>query len=220
MNVEMSTFCTCGGQDKKQTVSTACIQTDLNDVIGQQTQLRKNEPLGVVSGSQYSLCLHIHRMTRDGLTKVDRLELVGVQHVGMLRPMFQKLLKSAFPNELPPYLTSDEYYLFTPTEEFAPLPENIVHTQFRLVAAVDGWETVVAVRDLNDFSVPVEERKMMVTMAEFDSNPIALEDGTSKMVVSVVAYPSISIEKTFLDTVILHLSREHKQFYSSSAFNV
>lgn len=219
MNVGMSMFSACGAQNKKHT---ACFDGDLNDMILGQCTLQEKKGLlsRDVSGSEYRLRLHIHRMTREGLTKVERLELLAVQDVSMLQSMFQRLLKTAFPNELPFYLTSDEYYLFTPIEEFAPLPDNVISTQFRLVAEVDGWETVVAVRDLQDFSVPGEQRKMMVTMAEFDSNPIALENGSSKMVVSLVAYPSISIEKKFLDQVVLDLSREHKQFYSHSTFKL
>ncbi len=218
MNVGMSTFSACGAHKKKRT---PCIESDLNDMIGQcALQENHNVVQSDVSGSQYSLYLHIHRMTRGGLTNVHRLDLVAVQDVCMLQSMFQNLLNSAFPNGLPFYLTSDEYYLFTPREHFAPLPDDIISTQFRLVAAVDGWETVVAVRDLQDMSLPGQERKMMVTMAEFDSNPIASEDGTSKTVVSVVSYPSISIEKEFLDTAIRNLSREHKQFYSSSTFRL
>lgn len=218
MNVGMSTFSACGAQNKKRTT---CFESDLNDMIGQcGLQEKRDLAQNDVSGSQYSLCLHIHRMTRGGLTKVDRIDLVAIKDASMLQSMFQNLLNRAFPNGLPFYLTSDEYYLFTPTEQFATLPCDVVSTQFRLVAAVDGWETVVAVRDLQDFSLPGEERKMMVTMAEFDSNPIASEDGTSKTVVSLVSYPSISIEKKFLDAVILDLSREHKQFYSSSTFKL
>eukprot|EP00889_Picochlorum_renovo_P008371 jgi/Picre1/35401/NNA_002863.t1 len=120
--------------------------------------------------------------------------------------LFRKLLESAFPGHLPEYLTSDEYYLFTPKEDFISLPSEAARTEFRLVAKVDGWETVVAVRELGQIVDP--ERRMLVTMAEFDSDPVESEDGES-MVVSVVAYPSVSVKKSFLDGMILDLHRAH-----------
>jgi hypothetical protein len=171
-----------------------------------------SNPISDAPGSEYTVSLHVHRTTPDGKTKVVRLELMAVSDVCMLKSLFRRLLESAFPNQLPHYLTSDDYYLFTPKEEFVSLPQDPQsRTQFRLVASVDGWETVIAVRDMGQDVDP--ERKMMVTMAEFDSDPVTLDDGTTNMVVSVVAYPSVSIGKKFLDDMIQRLSQDHARFH-------
>jgi len=163
-------------------------------------------PAGNPPGSQFTLSLHVHRTTSRGLTRVVRLNLTAVEGVNLLKNLFRKLLESAFPEQLPQYLTSDEYYLFTPEQEFVSLPGDSIRTQFRLVAAVHGWETVIAVRELGRDVDP--ERRMLVTMAEFDSQPMSLPDGHD-MVVSLVAYPSVSVRKSFLDSTVKQLEAAH-----------
>jgi len=159
-----------------------------------------------VPGHEYKVSLLIHRITSTGNTKVVRLNLCAVAGVRQLKKLFQSLLVTAFPSQLPQYLTSDEYYLFTPEVEFVSLPSNSVRTQFKLVVSVDGWETVVAVRELGRDGDP--ERRMLVTMAEFDSQPMSMGH-TVGHVVSVVAYPSVSVRKSFLDEAIRNLRVEH-----------
>ena len=159
-----------------------------------------------VPGSQYSLSLYVHRTTTRGTTKVVKLQLMVVPCVSMLKKLFRSLLETAFPDQLPQYLTSGEYYLFTPELEFVSLPGDSVRTQFRLVASVNGWDTVIAVRELGRDADP--ERRMLVTMAEFDSQPVSLGDGND-MVVSLAAYPSVSVRKSFLDAAIKELEVTH-----------
>jgi len=171
-------------------------------------------------GSQYKLSLHIHRETLEGRKVVDRLELVAVSDVGMLTTVFRKLLEKAFSGQLPDYMTSSEYYLFTPREEFLHHSgaHVFVSTQFRLVVEVDGWETVIVVRDLEDFMdlgdgrSGSSDRKMLIAMAQFDSDPVVLDDGVTEMQVSVEGY-SVSVEKSFLDHACEMLLRDHESFY-------
>ena len=173
-------------------------------------------------GAEYRLSLHVHRLRTDGRTDVDRLELVAVSDVGNLTSVFRKLLEKAFSGRLPDYMTSPAYYLFKPRDEFLEhegrYGGQYTSTQFRLVAEVDGWETVVCVRGLQDFSEdstsPLDDgKKMRIAVAQFDSEPVVLEDGT-EMQVCVEGY-SVSVEKAFLDEVSRMLAQDHTSFYEA-----
>lgn len=175
-------------------------------------------------GAEYRLSLHVHRLRTDGRTDVDRLELVAVSDVGNLTSVFRKLLEKAFSGRLPDFMTSPAYYLFKPRDEFLEHAGRYgggqyTSTQFRLVAEVDGWETVVCVRGLQDFSEdsttsPLDDgKKMRIAVAQFDSEPVVLEDGT-EMQVCVEGY-SVSVEKAFLDEVSRMLAQDHTSFYEA-----
>lgn len=75
------------------------------------------------------------------------------------------LVARAFPpgGERPDYITSQDFYKFTPMEEFMSLPGDIARTEFRLVATYDGYEYTVLERELGAHRDP--ERKMLVTVS-------------------------------------------------------
>ena len=181
--------------------------------------------------SGYHLSLHVHRLTADGRAVVDKMELVAVSDVGKLTGVFRKLLEKAFSGRLPEYMTSEAYYLFRPRDEFVSTTEaRVVATQFRLVVEVDGWETVVCVRGGRDdcnrgcdgcdgcdgFRHASDEsssmKKMLIAMAQFDSEPVVMGDGVTEMTVCVEGY-SVSVEKAFLDRVSQELLQDHARFY-------
>jgi len=156
------------------------------------------------------ISLHVRRTSADGVTQVTRLPLNAISGVGELRGLFRRLIVSAFPDQLPDYLDSPEFYQFTPTQDFVSLPgEGGGRTVFRLVAALKGWdgrglEVTLAERELG--GQPDPERRLLVTMAEFDSEPVALEDGR-ELVVSLVAYPTVSVHRDFLNAAVKQLAQ-------------
>ena len=71
----------------------------------------------------------------------------------------------AFPeSNRPDYITSQDFYKFTPADQFMSLPGEIARTEFRLVATHDGYEYTVLERELGAHRDP--ERKMLVTVRE------------------------------------------------------
>jgi hypothetical protein len=73
------------------------------------------------------------------------------------------LVTRAFPvDDRPDYITSEEFYRFTPDEEFMNLPGDIARTEFRLVVKHEGYEYTVLGRELGAHRDP--ERKMLVTV--------------------------------------------------------
>jgi hypothetical protein len=169
-------------------------------------------------GSQYNLSLHIHRECASGRKVVDRLELVAVSDVEKLPSVFRKLLEKAFSGRLPGYMTSSAYYLFKPRDEFLhSKDDDYSSVQFRLVAEVDGWETVVCSRNLLEFSdddVENQTQKMLIAMAQFDSSPVVLGGGAGELRVCVEGY-SVSVDKAFLDRVSQELLQDHESFYKA-----
>ena len=121
-----------------------------------------------------------------------------------LRGLFRRLITGAFPAALPDYLTSQQYYQFAPLEDFVSLPGDAAETHFRLVAEAGGWEATVAERKLG--GAPDPERRLLVTVAEFDSEPVALADGR-QLVVSLVAYPTVSVRRDFLDEAVRRIAQ-------------
>jgi hypothetical protein len=168
-----------------------------------------------------SLGLHVRWTAEDGTSRAARLPLASISGVGDLRGLFRRLLLGAFPSRttamdgLPEYLTSQEYYKFTPAEDFVSLPGDAVRTQFRLVATIDGWEVTVAERELGGPSDP--ERRLVVTVAEFESEPVNLPDGR-QMVVSLVAYPTVCVQRSFLDDALVRLTTEIASPSAASSF--
>lgn len=169
-------------------------------------------------GSQYNLSLHIHRECANGRKVVDRIDLVAVSGVEKLPSVLRKLLEKAFSGHLPGYMTSSAYYLFKPRDEFLQSrDEEYDSVQFRLVAEVDGWETVVCARNLQEFSeddVENQKQKMLIAMAQFDSRPVVVGGGAGELRVCVEGY-SVSVEKAFLDRVSQELLRDHESFYKA-----
>ncbi|KAK9829323.1 hypothetical protein WJX72_005191 [[Myrmecia] bisecta] len=154
------------------------------------------------SESQVELNLFVRWYSPTGKTKVNMLQLQPVQGVDALQGVSKNLVVRAFPEaERPDYLTSDDFYKFTPTEEFMTLPGDIARTEFRLVASYGGWEYTVLERELGAHRDP--ERKMLVTVIEFEST--ALMIGHVGVRVSLIAYPVVSVKKSFLDEITAEL---------------
>lgn len=150
-----------------------------------------------------SLSLHVRRTSAEGVTRVARLPLAAISGVDELQGLFKALVTGAFPGALPDYLTSPDYYQFAPVEDFVSLPGDAAAvTRFRLVASFGGWDLTLAERSMGADPDPV--RRLLVTMAEFDSEPVALEDGR-QLIVSLVAYPTVSVHRQFLDGAMRQL---------------
>lgn len=75
------------------------------------------------------------------------------------------------------------------------LPGDIARTEFRLVITHDGWEYCILERDLGAHLDC--HRNMLVTVIEFEST--ALMIGQLGLRVNLIAYPVVSVKKTFLD---------------------
>lgn len=155
-----------------------------------------------IPGSQFELSLLVQWTTSQGVVTGTRLPLAAIRGIDDLRTLFHRLICGAFPHNPPDYLLGNEYYKYAPAEDFVKLPGDAVNTHFSLIAAINGLDVIIAERDLG--AEPDPERRMFVTVAEFESEPIVLSDGT-EAVLCLVAYPTISIRKVFLDEMMFHL---------------
>ena len=116
----------------------------------------------------------------------------------------KNLVQRAFPeNERPDYLTSDDFYRFTPTEEFMSLPGDIARTEFRLVAAHEGWEYTILERELGAHRDP--ERKMLVTVRS-GALPLPLFTPTTPQMKLVDRELTSTLLLLFLSLALLALS--------------
>eukprot|EP00887_Chlorella_sp_A99_P006265 scaffold3.g6265.t1 len=152
----------------------------------------------------YAAALYVRWVAIDGRPRVSRLPLAAIAGVGALRGVFRRLIRGAFPpSELPDYLVSPEYYKFTPAEEFVFLPGDAARTEFRLaVTLADGWEHTVATRVLGAAHDP--RRSMLVTVAEFESDAVEVED--QEITMNLVAYPTVCVRREFLDEAVRELA--------------
>jgi hypothetical protein len=142
----------------------------------------------------------------SGTRSAKRLPLDAISGVSDLRGLFKNLICGAFPGgaaSLPDYLTSCQYYKFAPAADFASFPGDAINTRFRLVATFLGWEVNVAERELG--GVPDPERKLLVTVAEFETEPVELSDGT-EVIATMVTYPTVSVQRDFLDEALQRLT--------------
>lgn len=158
-----------------------------------------------LSTCPYELYLSVKWFARSGKTRTHRLPLLPVSHgVDGLQGIFKRLIKGAYSstNDLPSFLSSPEYYLLSPAKDFVSLPCNVIRTQFRLVACLEGgWEYTLAERELGESPDP--DRKLIVTVAEFESD--VLQVGDQQMVVNLVSYPTVCVKKDFLDMAVQSL---------------
>lgn len=142
-----------------------------------------------------------------GRRSAKRLPLHAISSISDLQGLFRSLICGAFPADdpasLPDYLVSENYYKFSPAEEYATFPGDAVDTRFRLVATVGGWEMGVAERVLGESPDP--ERRLLVTVAEFESEPMELSDGT-EVIVTMVTYPTVCVQKDLLDGAVQTLA--------------
>ncbi|XP_075265445.1 uncharacterized protein LOC142357807 [Convolutriloba macropyga] len=144
------------------------------------------------------MSLFVRWYSPTGKTRVNHLLLKPIQGVQSLEGISKDLVARAFPeSNRPDYITSQDFYKFTPADQFMSLPGEIARTEFRLVATHDGYEYTVLERELGAHRDP--ERKMLVTVIEFEST--ALMIGQLGMRVSLIAYPVVSIRKSFLDSI-------------------
>eukprot|EP00873_Tetraselmis_striata_P038828 jgi/Tetstr1/459092/TSEL_004542.t1 len=157
----------------------------------------KETPL-VEAPATPKLSLYVRWYSPTGKTKVNNLALKPIEGVESLEGISKDLITRAFPaDDRPDYITSADFYRFTPDEEFMNLPGDISRTEFRLVVTHEGWEYTVLGRELGAHRDP--ERKMLVTVIEFEST--ALMIGRLGVTISLIAYPVISVKKSFLDGI-------------------
>lgn len=155
------------------------------------------------SGPRVHLALDVcWTAAETGARFTKRLPLNAIASVSDLKGLFRSLICGAFPLGPPDYLTSGEYYKFAPAEEYASFPGDAIESQFRLMATYQGWEVAVAERALG--GIPDPERRLLVTVAEFESEPMELSDGT-EVVVTMVTYPTVSVQRDLLDVALRRL---------------
>lgn len=170
----------------------------------QQCAKRPRRSSGVLPHAAYDLSLYVRWHSACGRSRVSRLPLQAIGSVDDLRGLFRRLIRGAFPRSAggpPEYLTSERYYQFTPAEGLVSLPGDCVRTQFRLVATVDGWEHELAARELG--GPPDPEHRLVVTVAEFESDAVVA--GGNRVVFSLVSYPTVCVDRPFLDAALASL---------------
>ncbi|KAL4854955.1 hypothetical protein ACK3TF_004423 [Chlorella vulgaris] len=157
----------------------------------------------------HDLCLYVRWHSAGGGVRVNRLPLEPISGVHELRGLFRRLIRGAFasPASLPDYLTSEEYYQLTPSEQLISLPDQISRTEFRLVATVEGWEYTVCERTLPMFT-PDTQRKLLITLAEFESEPVVVGDRV--VAARLLAYPTVCVKREFLDAFVAKLVTEQE----------
>lgn len=133
----------------------------------------------------------------SGKTKLNHLQLRQISSLESLDVLPKALVKRAYPDDasLPDHVTSSDFYCFTPSKDYLPLPGEIAETEFRLVVHCDGWEHTVLQRGLGAHRDP--EKKLLVTVIEFESTPLVL--GHVGVRVSLISYPVVSVKKSWLD---------------------
>lgn len=150
----------------------------------------------------YDLCLYVRWHSAAGGVKVNRLPLDPIAGVDDLRGLFRRLIRGAFVgpggSALPDYLTAADFYKFSPAEELISLPGDIARTEFRLVVTMDGWEYTLCERQLP--GAPDPERKLLVTLAEFESDAVVVDD--RQYVVRLLSYPTVCVKRDFLDAAV------------------
>jgi len=173
----------------------------------QQESMECSMSRHVVESADIKLSLDVFWTgAESGVRSFKRLPLDAISGVSDLRGLFKNLISGAFPggvSELPDYLTSSQYYKFAPAADFASFPGDAINTRFRLVATFLGWEVNVAERKLG--GIPDLERKLLVTVAEFETEPVELSDGT-EVIATMVTYPTVSVQRDFLNEALQRLT--------------
>jgi hypothetical protein len=173
----------------------------------QQESMEGTMSRQVLESSDIQLSLDVFWTgAESGTRSAKRLPLDAISGVSDLRGLFRNLICGAFPGgpaSLPDYLTSCQYYKFAPAADFASFPGDAINTRFRLVATFLGWEVNVAERELG--GAPDPERKLLVTVAEFETEPVELSDGT-EVIATMVTYPTVSVQRDFLDEALQRLT--------------
>lgn len=148
---------------------------------------------------RWNLALYVRWTTLCGTRRVTRLPLRVLSSLDQLQGMFSRLIRNAHrDHRLPDFMTSPEYIVCTPAEEFVSVPSALGSTHFRLVVTDEaGWEHTVAERVLAASPDPAGD--LMVTLAEFQSN--ALDLGDHEIVFNMVSYPTVCILRSRVETV-------------------
>lgn len=159
------------------------------------------------------LQLYVRMDTVSGRSRMHNMSLRRVQDVHCLEGLPKDLVRKAFPNAAPARLSSSEFYHFTPQDECLSLPTDVLSTCFKLVASYDGWEYTVYERTLRAADdqprAEAADRPMLVTIVDFESTAMVI--GHLGIRIRLVAYPLVSIRKTFLDEIDYNI-RNDPQF--------
>ncbi|MEW5301225.1 MAG: hypothetical protein WDW36_004097 [Sanguina aurantia] len=120
----------------------------------------------------------------------------------------KSLIAQAFPSEdgHPPHITSEEFHMYTPEEECFSFPADVESTDVKLVACWQGWEYVV---HESTQSPHIADSVIKVMIIEFESTAMLL--GNLGVRVSLVAYPIVSISRSFLHN-LEHQLRHNPDF--------
>jgi hypothetical protein len=77
----------------------------------------------------------------------------------------------------------------------------------------DGWEYTVCERQLP--GAPDPERRLLVTLAEFESDAVVV--GDRRYVARLLSYPTVCVRRDFLDATLAQLVAECSAEYSAEA---
>eukprot|EP00798_Chlamydomonas_sp_ICE-L_P010504 gene10504-8470_t len=128
----------------------------------------------------------------NGPNRIHHLNLQTLESVDKLEGLSRSLIDRAFSGDRPQHLNNEEYYNFTPTEECMSFPPGTTRTEFKLVTTTE------------------EERKLLITVIEFESTAVMI--GHLAVRLSLVAYPLVSVKKTFLDGIGKELGSPNSTF--------
>lgn len=174
------------------------LQQEGSDEGAQARRARACAPRG---RRRWHLALYVRWTTLCGAPKVTRLPLRTLSSLDQLQGMFSRLIRHAHRDRrLPAFMTSPDYIVCAPAEEFVSVPSALGSTHFRLVLLDEaGWEHTVSERVLAATPDPAED--LMVTLAEFQSN--ALDLGDHEVIFNMVSYPTVCILRRQVEAVAL-----------------
>ncbi|KAG1665200.1 hypothetical protein FOA52_002601 [Chlamydomonas sp. UWO 241] len=196
----------CGGEEQQQGDGPEAASGSQGEQQ-QQSDVSQSSPPCTTVVEEVELSLQVkwssgargHDDSAHGKTRVTRLMLKPLEDVGKLGGLSKGLMDRAFPaDSRPEYLTDDMFYRWTPDETCLSYPLDVTTTEFKLVANYKGWEYVILSHELgNPMELP--DRKLFVTVIEFESVAVVL--GNLGIRISLVAYPVVCVQKTFLNDV-------------------
>jgi hypothetical protein len=157
--------------------------------------------------------LRVRWTSAGGTRRRAALPLRPIAGVADLRGLCRRLIAGAFPGgaegpPLPRYLVDPAYRKYAPARDWVALPPDAASTRFALVVRGRGRAgrgAVLAARELG--AAPDPARDLMVTVAEFDSEPAALAPGGERVSVSLVSFPTVCVRAAFLEAALAALDR-------------
>mmetsp|Transcript_12640 Transcript_12640/g.27332 ORF Transcript_12640/g.27332 Transcript_12640/m.27332 type:complete len:213 (+) Transcript_12640:242-880(+) len=195
-------------QKRQRPWQTSSVENSQDDCAGPSTSYdpdaNLNEPACLSPAKkqntyQLELSLFVKWYGLTGRTRVNQLILNPLETIDNLQGLSQRLVARAFSEaNREAFTNSENYYRFTPAEECLSYPSDVIKTELKLVVTWDGWEYVIFNRELGS-QQGQEEKNMLVSEVQFESSAMIV--GHVGVRLHLVAYPIISVKKTFLDGI-------------------